>query len=179
VSQPPDHEQPPRQRVVLDASILLGDQRRYFLAAVDLGYYVGFWSSWIVSEVSRKRTEWIAERAMRQGVDQAELRQRFDDSRNRVNVLIDDFSHVLRSVDYAAASAADLSWLADRDDWPVMQTALAAEADVLITNNSRDFPLGERRNGILILGSNAFLVELYARFPEAEVAVREYLREAR
>lgn len=103
-----------------------------------------------------------------------ELRRRLLDSRQRLNALVAQFSSVLRTVDYAGAPAADLSWLKDPDDWPVMQAALVVNADVLVTENSSDFPLGERRNGILILGSDQFLATLYARLPGAEAAVEAY-----
>lgn len=173
----PSPEATPCGRVVLDASALLSGYSPDLLAAADLAYYTGYWSSWIVNELVRKRTEWIAERATRDGCGLAELRQRLRESRDRVNTLIDHYSGVLRSVDYSASPRADLSWLADRDDWPVMQTALAARADVLITENSSDFPLGEKRHGVLLLRSSAFLTGLYSRFPEAEPAVRRYLDE--
>ncbi len=56
-----------------------------------------------------------------------------------------------------------------------MQTALAAEADVLVTDNTRDFPSGEKRNGVLCLSSGAFLAAFYASNPEARAEAAEYL----
>lgn len=38
-----------------------------------------------------------------------------------------------------------------------MQTALAAKADILVTDNTTDFPLGERRNGTVLLTSRLLL----------------------
>ena len=38
-----------------------------------------------------------------------------------------------------------------------MQTALAAKADTLVTDNTTDFPLGERRNGTVLLTSQLLL----------------------
>ena len=163
------------ERVALDSSVLLSGYRRHFFAAADLRLYAGYWSSWITSEVTRKRTEWIAQRAIREGWSEAELTARLILSRERLNSLIHDFSGVLQSVDYATAPPVDLSWLRDRDDWPVMQTALAAKADVLVTDNTRDFPLGEARHGVLFLGSEAFLAVLYGRFSGAEEAISAYL----
>jgi excisionase family DNA binding protein len=64
VSRPPALE-----RVTLDTSALLGANRRYLIAATALRYYTAFWSSWIVGEFVRKRTEWIAERAAQEGCD--------------------------------------------------------------------------------------------------------------
>lgn len=169
-------EAPPAlERIVLDASALLGVNRPALIAAAALRYYVAWWSPWIVGEFVRKRTEWIAERAAREGCDRAETRRRLRASRRRVNALVADLSHVLQSVDYAAAPPADLSWLADPDDWPVMQTALAAQASVLVTDDASDFPLGEPRHGILILGTAPFIARLYQEIPGAEAAINEYL----
>lgn len=78
-------------------------------------------------------------------------------------------------VDYADVPTDNLGWLRDPDDWPVMQTAVAATADALVTDNSADFPLGEVRNGILILGSRAFLRDLFERHADAEASVRAFL----
>jgi predicted nucleic acid-binding protein len=106
-----------------------------------------------------------------------ETRRRLRASRQRVNALIDALSHVLVSVDYTNAPIHDLAWLHDRDDWPVMQTALAAKADTLVTDNATDFPLDDVRNGIRIVGSSTFLAALYHRFPDAEATIREFLQE--
>jgi hypothetical protein len=163
------------ERVVLDSSVLLGAYRGPLIAAAALGYYTGFWGSWIVAEFARKRTEWIAERASRDGCDRQETRRRLRESRRRVNAFIRSCAPILRSVDYADVPTDNLDWLRDPDDWPVMLTALAADADVLVTDNSTDFPLGELANGILILGSRAFLTDLFARHPDAEASVRAFL----
>ncbi len=165
----------PPYRVAFDTSALLGGQQPSLTAAVVLEYCKGFWSSWITAELTRKRTEWISLRAFREGATEAELLRRFLDSRLRINILVGELSKILVSVDYATAPAVDLSWLRDQDDWPVMQTALAAKADVLVTDNARDFPLGETRHGVLLLGSAAFLAALYDRFPGAEEAISAYL----
>ena len=163
------------ERVAFDASALLGRYRASLMASAALHYCAGYWSAWIVSEFVRKRTEWIAERALREGCTRSETRRRLRASRQRVNALIADLSQVLHSVDYALAPHADLSWLADPDDWPVMRTALAASATVLVTDNSRDFPLGETRHGILILGSGVFLGRLDTKFPNAQAAIQDFL----
>jgi len=55
------------------------------VAGAFLHYYDAFWSPWIVGEFVRKRTEWIADRAVREGCDRAELRQRL-----RAHVLVTD-----------------------------------------------------------------------------------------
>ena len=163
-------------RVVLDTSVLLGPDRREVVTAAYLHYYVGFWSTWIAAEFARKRTEWVAERAIRDRCGPGELRRRLAESRNHVNAALAEFFRVLQAVNHTDAPDADLSWLTDLDDRPVIQTALAARADILLTENATDFPIGDARNGILILSARSFLRALYERFPEAETAVREYLQ---
>lgn len=164
------------ERVTLDSSVLLGDKSPQFIAAADLGFFSGYWSSWIAAEFARVRTEWIARRAVKEMTDMAEADQRLGASRTRVNTAITEFSRVLTLVDYNAAPAADLGWLADKDDRPIMQTALATGTPcTLVTDNKGDFPLGEERNGILFLSGEAFLESLYQTYPEADAAIANYL----
>lgn len=164
------------ERVTLDSSVLLGPKEPEFLAGADLGYYSGYWSSWIVAEFARVRTEWITLRAVRELANRAEAERRLERSRARVNAAIAELSRILTLVDYLAAPEADVSWLSDQDDFPIIQTALAAGVPgTLVTENSRDFPLGQVRNGITILGSSDFLDALYQTCPEAEAAVTDYL----
>jgi len=160
--------------VVLDASVLLGPRRTLLVTGAFLHYYDAFWSPWIVGEFVRKRTEWIADRAVREACDRAELRLRLQASRDRVNAAITEMARVLRSVDYTRASAVDLSWLADPDDYPIMQTALVARAHVLVTDDG-DFPHGERRNGIYLIRSDAFIETLGRRVPDMLANIRAYL----
>ena len=166
---------PAPERVVMDSSALLSDCRSRLVAAAHLGYAECFWSTWIVAEVARVRTEWIAQRAARERCDGVETRRRLEASRQRVNLMMAELSSDLRSVDYHDAPPEDLSWLADLDDWPIMQTALVAGAQVLVTHNGKDFPLGERRNGVLCLHSRDYLARLYKSYPEAEADIAGYL----
>ncbi len=166
---------PEFQRVVLDSSVLLGRRSPEIVAGAALSYYRAFWSPWIVAEYVRNRVEWVTERAARGKADRAERARLLEATRARVNSAIDYLSRVLANVDYHAAPEADLSWLADQDDHPIMQTALAAEADVLVTDNTRDFPSGEARNGVLCLSGEAFHAALYASSPEARAEIAEYL----
>ena len=165
----------PRLRVVLDSSVLLGAGRRVLVAGAALRYYEVCWSIWLVCEFVRKRTEWIAGRAVREGCTPAELRRRLRESRERVDAAIADMSRIFRLVDYTKAASADLGWLTDTADWPVMQTALATRAAVLVTDNARDFPIGESRNGVEIVNAQQFLAALYAQFPSAEADIGLYL----
>ena len=165
-----------RSRVVLDSSALLSRWPPELITTAALGYYQGYWSSWIVGEVVRKRTEWIAQRAIREAVDPAGLRRRLLESRRRVNALVRRLSDVLLSVDYATAEAVDLSWLADPDDWPVMQTAIVALAPLIVTENSRDFPPGESRSGVTFARSADFLTALYRATSTGETDVHNLRR---
>ncbi len=160
--------------MVLDASVLLGPRRTFLVAGAFLHYYDAFWSPWIVGEFVRKRTEWIADRAVREGCDRAELRQRLQASRGRVNGVIAEMARVLRSVDYTRAPAVDLSWLADPDDHPIIQTALVARAHVLVTDDG-DFPQGERHSGVYLVRSDAFITTLSQSVPDMPANIRSYL----
>ncbi|HEX5415358.1 MAG TPA: hypothetical protein VFZ25_06815 [Chloroflexota bacterium] len=122
------------------------------------------------------RTEWIARRAIRELASQAELKMRLERSREKVNAEVAALSRILTLVDYLSAGEAGLDWLPDEADYPIMRTAIAAGVPgILVTDNRRDFPLGEVRNGVLILGADRFLDELYQRYLEAPAAIATYL----
>jgi hypothetical protein len=124
--------------VVFDTSALLGSYRGQLVAAAALRYCVGYWSSWIVAEFVRKRTEWIADRAAREGCNRVELRRRLREGRTRVNRLVDEMSYV----------------------------------------NSADCPLGESRNGVLLLSTSDFLTKLYTTFQGADSDIEQFLQQA-
>ncbi|MBI4495297.1 MAG: hypothetical protein HY690_21185 [Chloroflexi bacterium] len=160
--------------------MLLGVRNQEFLAAADLGYFRGYWSVWIAAEFARVRTEWIALRATRELASQTDVKARLERSRAKVNAQVATLARVLTLVDYLSAAGADLVWLSDDDDRPIVQTAIAAGVPgTLVTDNRRDFPLGEVRNGILILSSAPFLEALYRAYPEAPAAIAAYLGRAR
>lgn len=172
--------EPTLERVIFDTGVLLGAQSRVFLAAADLGYYRGYWSVWIAAEFVRVRTEWIAQRSTRELVSTIDLKARLERSRDKVNASVTTLSRLLTLVDYLSAGDADLGWLKDPDDRPIMQTAIAAGVpSTLVTDNRRDFPLGEVRNGVSILGSVQFLEALYRTYPEAPTAIATYLGQER
>jgi hypothetical protein len=166
----------PLERVTLDTAVLLGSRNRELLAAADLRYYRGYWSVWIAAEFARVRTEWIARRATRELVGEAELRTRLERSRDKVNAEVATLSRILTLVDYLSAGDVDLHWLGDEADHPIMRTAIAAGVPgILVTDNRRDFPLGEIRNDIRIVGTAQFLEELYRFYPQAPSAIAVYL----
>ncbi len=159
--------------VTLDSSALLGSRRRELLAAADLHFYRGYWSSWIAEEVARVWTELVALRGAKDRVDRAEMKRRLERSRAKVNSFCAYCSEVLILVDYTAAQA-DLSWLRDHDDVPVVRTALAAGMPGVVVTEDKGFPLGSERAGILFLRVADFLGALYTAYPEAEAEIAEY-----
>ena len=160
--------------MVLDASVLLGPRRTFLIAGAFLRYYDAFWSTGIVAEFVRKRTEWVGQRAVREGCDVDELRHRLLQSRERVNALVAELSGVFRSVDYTRAPELDLNWLADPDDRPVVQTAYAARAHALVSDDN-DLPVGLQPRRLTIVRSGAFLDQLAAQYPQMWSDVRRYL----
>ncbi len=128
-----------RIRAVLDTSVLLSAERRplLFLAASEL--YTIVWSEYIAAEVERKIVEmgWSAPKA-------AEL----------VTALRD----IAEMVDYRQITGGNYDvWLRDPDDHPIMATALAGEADYLVTWNVKDFPPNRRFAGVTIITPDVFL----------------------
>ncbi len=128
-----------RIRAVLDTSVLLSAERRplLFLAANEL--YTIVWSEYIAAEVERKIVEmgWSAPKA-------AEL----------VTALRD----IAEMVDYRQITGGNYDvWLRDPDDHPIMATALAGEADYLVTWNVKDFPPNRRFAGVTIITPDVFL----------------------
>ncbi|MDO8669820.1 MAG: hypothetical protein Q7O66_00095 [Dehalococcoidia bacterium] len=69
------------ERVTLDSSVLLGEKSARIIAAADLGFFKGYWSSWIAGEFARVRTEWIARRLMKETHNMAEANRRLAASR--------------------------------------------------------------------------------------------------
>lgn len=165
----------PYDRVAVDSSVLLGANSPRIIAGAALGYYRAYWSPWIVGEYVRNRIEWAVTRPGWDLASRAEQKDKLEYARGKVNSAIAYLSRVLINVDYHAAPAADLSWLDDPDDHPILQTALAARADTLVTDNTTDFPPGEKRNGILLLDSKLFLRLLNEAIPDSEEKIREYL----
>lgn len=66
------------------------------------------------------------------------------------------------------------------NDHPIMQTAIVAGVPgVLVTDNRRNFPTGDARNGILIVSGRMFLDYLYQTYPEAEAVITRYAERRR
>jgi predicted nucleic acid-binding protein len=126
-------------RAVLDTSVLLSAERRplLFLAVNDI--YAIIWSQYIADEVKRKMVEmgWGASKAA---------------------ALIEALVELAEMVDYQQITGGNYDeWLDDLDDHPIMATALAGNADYLVTWNTKDFPPKKRFAGITIITPDAFL----------------------
>jgi predicted nucleic acid-binding protein len=171
-----ESQHPALLSVVVDTSVLVGQNRKAIVAAAALGYYKGFSSGFIISEFMRV---WLELAALKIGLSSAtmeEAARRLHVTWERTSAVVADLLRLFTSVDYREAPNADLSWLRDRDDQAIMQTALAANADILVSDNSKDFPLGEERCGVRILNADQFLEVLYRLYPESESEITDYLR---
>ena len=143
-------------RAVLDTSALFSEHRHWLWLLARLGYYEAVWSTFIVGELVRIRVE----HSIRHGVERAVYRR-------RVNDLIHLLSSVLVVANYKEAPAVGV--LRDPDDEPILATAIAANAEFIVSLNTRDFPAGTSHAGIRFLTPQALLAELDSRFPHANV----------
>ena len=132
---------------VLDTSVLLSSHRHWLWLLAHLGHYRGVWSTFIVGELVRIRVE----HSIRLRVPRAIYRQ-------RINQLIHLLSDVLVVADYRPAIASGV--LKDPDDEPVLATALAAHAGMIVSLNTRDFPAGREAAGVRFLTPQEFLAFL-------------------
>ena len=128
-----------RIRAVLDTCVLLSAERRPLLFLAATGRYTIIWSEYIADEVRRKMAEmgWGAA---------------------KVAELVEALHELAEVVDYRQVTGGNYDvWLRDPDDHPIMATALAGEADYLVTWNVRDFPPNRRFAGVTIVTPDAFL----------------------
>jgi predicted nucleic acid-binding protein len=132
----------------------MAQDRHWLWAAAYEGYYTGYWSAFIVGELVRVRMR----RALEHGVP-------YDVLRRQLNDLIHAWSDVLTIVDYRRVPAS--GHLADPDDEPILSTARAAEASLIVSLNTRDFPIMGAIQGVGFLTPIAFWQEIARRFPAA------------
>jgi predicted nucleic acid-binding protein len=121
---------------------------------VRLGYFEAIWSTFIVGELVRIRVE----HRIARGVARPVYRQ-------RINDLIHLLSDVLVTANYREVAPSGL--LRDPDDEPILTTALAAQADCIVSLNTRDFPPDGMVEGIRWITPHLFLAELETRHPDA------------
>lgn len=146
-------------RAVLDTSVLISQHRHWLWLLARLGYFEGVWSAFIIGELVRIRVEM----SIRRGVERSVYRQ-------RINDLIHLLSDVLLVADYRRAEASGL--LRDADDEPILASALAAGAAVVVSLNTRDFPAGGTVAGVRFVTPQDFLAELEAQGPADELGRR-------
>jgi putative PIN family toxin of toxin-antitoxin system len=86
-------------------------------------------------------------------------RPRFGFDRATVLELVDFLAEAAEHVDSSQVSVA----LADQDDAPFLEVAIAGGADALVTGNARHFKTRDQRAGVQILEPAAFVAALGAR----------------
>jgi predicted nucleic acid-binding protein len=146
--------------VLADANILFSRTLRdYVLYAADEGAIEVHWSQQILTEMSRNLHENL-------GLSHQDT--------SRLERLMNDYiEYALLDVDpvhLAAVEAVDM----DAKDRHVLAAALSADADILLTENTKDFPaawMAER--GIELLTAGQLLVRLADAFPDKMRAAHE------
>lgn len=147
---------PAAPRAVLDTSTLVSAHRHWLWLLAWQGYYEGIWSPFIIAELTRVR--WTL--ATRHGTDPVVMRQ-------RINDLIHAFSAVLETATYTAQLSLVQGLLPDPDDEPVLAAALAANADYIVSLNTRDFPVEQVILGVRFITPHDFLTVLEQQYPSA------------
>lgn len=155
-STPPPGGMP---RAVLDTSVLLSQDRHWLWMLARLRYYEGVWSTFIVGELVRIRVE----HSIARGVERAVYRQ-------RINDLVHLLSDALLVAHYPAA--ARYGMLDDPDDEPILATALAGGASIIVSLNDKDFPPHAEILGVRFLTPQAFLTVLETRHPHTQPRAR-------
>ena len=126
-------------RAVIDTNALLSAERRQLLFFAAINAYELVLSDYIIAE--RRET-------------MAELRW----NPRAAQGLIDDVTRLARMVDHREITGGNYDrWLFDRDDFPIMATALAGGAEYIVTWNTRDFPPKRRFAGVTITTPDAFI----------------------
>ena len=146
--------------VLADANILFSRTLRdYVLYAADEGAIEVHWSRQILAEMSRNLRENL-------GLSH--------DSTSRLEQLMNDYiEYALVEVD-PGHLATDEPVEMDAKDSHVLAAALSADADILLTENTKDFPaqwMAER--GIELLTAGQLLIRLADGFPDKMRATHE------
>lgn len=146
--------------VVADANILYSRTLRdYFLYAADQGAIEIHWSQQILDEMSRN---------LRLKVGLSETRTA------RLELLMNDYiEYALIDVEPEDLAAVDGVPM-DADDRHVLAAVLSADADILLTENTRHFPREwMTKNGIELVTAGELLVRLAEQFPDKMQAAHE------
>ena len=146
-------------RVVLDTSVLLSAERHELIFLAHRQIYTMVWSSFLVAEVVRIRTEW--------GIKHQQERARY---RQGINNFVHELSRIAELVDYTLVEGGSYhQWLKDPDDEPLLATALVGGAQYIVSWNTRDFPPRGSFAGVRYLTPPTFLAELYMQYPEQQL----------
>jgi predicted nucleic acid-binding protein len=146
--------------VLADANILFSRTLRdYVIYAADEGTIEVHWSREILAEMSRNLRENL-------GLSR--------DSTTRLEQLMNNYiEYALVEVDpgdLAAVGAVEM----DAKDRHVLAAALSADADILLTDNTKDFPAQwMAEQGIELLTAGQLLIRLADRFPDKMRAAHE------
>ena len=146
--------------VLADANILFSRTLRdYVLYAADEGAIEVHWSREILAEMSRNLRENL-------GFSH--------DSTSRLERLMNDYiEYALVEVDPGDLAAVDAVEM-DAKDRHVLAAALSADADILLTENTKDFPAQwMAEQGIELLTAGQLLIRLADRFPDKMRAAHE------
>ncbi|WOQ16944.1 PIN domain-containing protein [Raineyella sp. W15-4] len=152
-----DH--PPLRVVLADANVLYSRVLRdYLLYAATQGVLEIRWSAEILAEVAEHLTENIA------GFDAAA-------GARLVTAMNSAFPAAeVGPDDGAARTVAELT-LPDEDDRHVLAAAVAVDADVLCTDNLKDFPTDSMEEvGVQLMSSDALISLLVTEFAEGMLA---------
>jgi predicted nucleic acid-binding protein len=146
-------------RAVIDTSALIGPARHQLVFLASQGYYTIVWSPFLISEVTRIRTEL----AIKHGQERAAYR-------DRINRLVDAITGLADVVDHTRLEDGNYTdWLRDSDDAPVLATALVGGAQWIVSHNTKHFPPSGSFAGIRFTTPDVFLDWLYAQHPERDL----------
>jgi len=148
-------------RIVLDACVLYPTiMREVLLGAASEGAFIPLWSGRILEEWHRAAAKHGEAHAQIAGVEIALLRA------NWPNAEISE-------------SMSDNIWLPDENDIHVLATAIAGNADAIITVNTKDFPTRILSNhGVLRFNPDQFLVEFAQESPTSMQRVGQNTKHA-
>jgi predicted nucleic acid-binding protein len=149
--------------VLADANILFSRTLRdYVLYAADEGAIEVHWSRRILAEMSRNLRENL-------GLSH--------DSTSRLERLMNDYiEYALVEVDPGHLAAVEGVEM-DAKDRHVLAAALSADADILLTENTKDFPAEwTAEHGIELLTAGQLLIRLANRFPDKRAAHEKTVR---
>jgi len=148
-------------RIVLDACVLYPTvMREVLLGAAKKGAFAPIWSARLLEEWRRAAARHSAEQAQVAGVEIALLKAHWPNAE-------------------IAKAHCDNLWLPDENDIHVLETAVAANADAIITVNIKDFPTRILSNhGILRRDPDSFLVEFAQENPDVMQDVANDIKKA-